>query len=166
MNGPAARVSLRAYQRQDAPQLKALVASAWRQFAAQFSDWPALEAGLLQIERLAGQTELIVAEADGMVAGMVGYAGRGVPKADFFTPDWAVIRMLSVAPAMRGRGIGPMLTQACLSRAQAEQAPVTALHTSPVMASAESMYLKLGFVRERALPEVFGVPYYLYIKTN
>jgi ribosomal protein S18 acetylase RimI-like enzyme len=160
------QVCLRHYQAQDSPRLEAIVARAWLQFAPHFSDWPAFEARLLQIGRLATQAELIVAEADGAIAGFVGYAGRGVPKADYFEPDWAVIRMLSVDPAMRGRGIGRILTEACLDRARAEQAATVALHTSPIMTLAERMYLNLGFARMRPLPEVFGVPYYLYTKPH
>ena len=164
MTAGAAAVSVRSYREQDAARLKQIVGLAWRQFAAHFSDWPAFETRLLRIEQLAAQAELIVAESEGVVAGFVGYAGRGVPKADFFEPDWAVIRMLSVDPAMRGRGMGRILTEACMARARAESAEVMALHTSPIMTHAEPMYLRLGFKRVRALPEVFGVSYYLYTK--
>ncbi|HEX8956122.1 MAG TPA: GNAT family N-acetyltransferase [Burkholderiaceae bacterium] len=165
MPGEAA-VSLRPYQVRDAPRLKQIVTLAWCQFAPHFSDWPAFEMRLLQIERLAAQVELIVAEVEGVPAGFVGYAGRGAPKADFFEPGWAAIRMLSVDPAMRGRGIGRALIAACLVRARNEGAAVVALHTSPIMVQAERMYLKLGFARVRALPELDGVSYYLYTKTQ
>ena len=159
-----AAISLRPYRVQDATRLQQIVTLAWRQFAPHFSDWTAFEARLQRIEELAAQAELILAETEGVPAGFVGYAGRGAPKADFFEPDWAAIRMLSVDPAMRGRGIGRILIEACLARALSEGAAVVALHTSPIMAQAERMYLKLGFARVRALPKVHGVPYYLYTK--
>lgn len=163
MSGGTA-VSLRGYREQDAARLKQIVALAWRRFAPHFNDWPAFETRLLDIERLAAQAELTVAESGGLVAGFVGYAGPGVPKADFFEPDWAVIRMLSVDPAMGGRGVGRILTEACMARARGEGAAVVALHTSPIMSHAEPMYRRLGFRGVRALPDVFGVPYYLYMK--
>ncbi len=164
MNSSSTGVRLRAYRPADAPHLREITTSAWRQFQPHFSDWPAFEARLLQIERLAEQVELIVAEQEETIAGYVGYAGPAAVKADFFEPHWAVIRMLSVSPGVRGKGLGRLLTDECLRRAQAEQVSVMALHTSPIMAHAERMYLGLGFARVRELPAISGVPYYLYTK--
>lgn len=42
-------------------------------------------------------------------------------------------------------------------------APVVGLHTSPIMASALRMYEAAGFVRDRDLPPIRGVPYGRYV---
>lgn len=113
---------------------------------------------------LADHAELIVAVCDRELVGAVGYVGPGItPRAEFFEPDWAIIRMLVVDPKSRGQGTGRKLTEECLAYARRDHAPVIALHTSPAMEVALRMYLKMGFKLVRNLPDRFGVPYGLYL---
>ena len=71
--------------------------------------------------------------------------------------------MLVVDPAARGRGLGRRLTEECVARARRDGGGVIALHTSPAMAAALDLYLKMGFELKRPLPDRFGVPYGLYL---
>jgi ribosomal protein S18 acetylase RimI-like enzyme len=72
--------------------------------------------------------------------------------------------MLVVDPAQRGKGVGRALTDECLRRARRDGASVIALHTSPIMTVALSMYLRMGFERLRDAPPIYGVPYAVYLK--
>jgi GNAT superfamily N-acetyltransferase len=70
--------------------------------------------------------------------------------------------MLVVHPQQRSQGIGKQLVAASLKRAYLSGAPAVGLHTSPIMASALSLYLALGFERDCDLPPIRGVPYSRY----
>jgi ribosomal protein S18 acetylase RimI-like enzyme len=121
-------------------------------------------AGIGATAALARNAELIICEDDNKrIAGSVAYVAPHAPKADFFDPEWAGIRMLVVDPAARGQGIGRALTEECIRRARRDGASVIALHTSPKMEVALAMYLRMGFRLERALEDRFGVPYNLYV---
>jgi len=56
------------------------------------------------------------------------------------------IRLLAVAPAARGRGVGTALMEECLRRARAAGACAIGLHTVDVMEVAVRMYERMGFV--------------------
>lgn len=106
----------------------------------------------------------MLAEVAGNLAGAVAYLGPHAPKAEFFRPEWSVMRMLVVHPAMRGRGLGRMLSAECQRRAGRDRAAVLALHTSDVMRVALSMYRRMGFKRVADAPPVHGVEYGVYLK--
>jgi ribosomal protein S18 acetylase RimI-like enzyme len=112
---------------------------------------------------LSKHAELIVAEDEGQILGAVAYCPPGsTPRADFFDPQWSIVRMLVVAPSGRGRGIGRRLTNECIYRSRRDEASAISLHTSPVMEVALNMYLRMGFNRRRRVPDRFGVPYGVY----
>jgi ribosomal protein S18 acetylase RimI-like enzyme len=97
--------------------------------------------------------------------GAVAYIPPGSePRAEFFAPEWPIIRMLVVDPAARGMGIGRALTEECIRRAARDDAPLIALHTSPAMEVALSLYLRMGFNLHQHVPDRFGVPYAVYVK--
>jgi GNAT superfamily N-acetyltransferase len=104
-----------------------------------------------------------VAELDGAIVGAVAYIGPGKEKAAFFRPEWPVMRMLVVAPAARGHGIGKALAEACLARATRDGADVFALHTSELMHVALPMYQRMGFKWRAAAPDIHGVKYGIYL---
>jgi GNAT superfamily N-acetyltransferase len=60
-------------------------------------------------------------------------------------------------------GIGRQLVTGCLRLAFDAGAPVVGLHTSPIMGSALRMYEAIGFVRDRDLAPIRGVPYGRYV---
>ena len=96
--------------------------------------------------------------------GAIVYVGPSKSKAEFFKPEWAIIRMLVVAPESRSNGIGQALTDICLKCAERDQSEILALHTSKIMRVALSMYLKMGFVFHSAAPDIHGVKYDVYTK--
>ncbi|MCZ0738712.1 GNAT family N-acetyltransferase [Phreatobacter sp. AB_2022a] len=155
---------LRAYKAGDAPVLDRLAVAAFSQYGALFSDWPAMARALACHAALAAKAEIIVAEHDGEVAGSVGYCGPGRPKAAYFDEAWPIIRMLVVAPAARGLGLGRLLSEACLDAARRDGAPLIALHTSPIMTVALPMYLRMGFAWLKDVQPIHGVPYAVYTK--
>lgn len=162
---PAAREPvLRAFRAADAPVLDRLAVDAFRQYSVLFSDWPAMAKALACHAELATRAEIIVAEADGAIAGSVGYVGPDRPKADYFDPAWPIIRMLVVDPAARGHGLGRLLSEACLAAARRDGAPLIALHTSPIMTVALPMYLRMGFAWLKDVPPIQGVPYAVYTR--
>lgn len=62
--------------------------------------------------------------------------------------DVASMRMLAVAPAAQGRGVGRALVSECIARTRAGGRPGIALHTRPFMTAAHALYASLGFRRE------------------
>lgn len=108
---------LRPFRPADADAVNRVALAAFAQYRGVYSDWDVLERGVGAMAALAGGGEIIVAE-NGGIAGAVAYFGPGTtPRADFFAPDWPIIRMLVVDPAARGQGIGRRLTEACIERA-------------------------------------------------
>ncbi|MFE5623734.1 GNAT family N-acetyltransferase [Streptomyces virginiae] len=96
----------------------------------------------------AAQAEVLVAERDGRVLGGVTFAAPGSPLADIAGPDEAEFRMLAVAHAARGQGVGEALVRACIDRARAvEGVTGVVLSTQRSMAGAHRIYARLGFVR-------------------
>lgn len=91
----------------------------------------------------------IGARADGGLLGAVTYVpDRHSPYAEFADADAAGIRMLAVAPAAQGRGIGALLVDACIDRAAAAGRTRVVLHTTTDMAAARRLYERRGFRRD------------------
>lgn len=144
--------------------MNAVAVAAFEQYQSVYNDWETLSRAVRSMAALADNAEIIVAEdPQRSVVGAVAYCPpNSRPRADFFQPEWAIIRMLVVDPAHRGRGIGRSLTQECFDRARRDRAPLVSLHTSPAMEVALSMYLRMGFTLHRRVPDRFGVPYGVY----
>jgi ribosomal protein S18 acetylase RimI-like enzyme len=155
---------LRDYRNDDAEAVVRVAQAAFSEFEEHFSDWPLFTANVAKMPLLAKAGEIIVAEDDGQIVGAVAYIGPQAPKPAFFDPAWPVIHMLVVDPSARGKGIGRQLTEECLRRAERDQSPAIALHTTPIMTVALPMYLRMGFVRIGEAPDILGVPYAVYVK--
>jgi len=137
--------------------------AAFSQYAHAYADWPAFSARIARTSELAEQAELLVADIEGEVLGAVLHVAPGKPRSPIFPDEWAVIRMLVVAPGQRGRGIGRQLMGACLRHAIRDGAPAIGLHTSPMMETALRLYTTLGFTRDRDLDPIDGVSYGRYV---
>jgi GNAT superfamily N-acetyltransferase len=157
-------IKIRDYESSDAEHLNRIAVAAFDQFRGHYDDWPAMRAGLSKTSGLSANGEVIVVECHGQLAGGVAYFGPNSPKAAFFDQSWPVIRMLVVDPALWGKGLGRALSMECIARAKRDGSPVIALHTSPIMTIALSMYLGMGFVRVADAPPIFGVEYSVYTK--
>ena len=114
--------------------------------------WQALEQALLTTLLADMTAERIVAEQAGVLVGSVllcpptaqAYGGA-VAQA-----DWPEIRLLAVAPAARGQGLGQALMEECIRRARQAGATSIGLHTSDSLRVAVRMYERMGFVRNPA----------------
>jgi ribosomal protein S18 acetylase RimI-like enzyme len=156
---------LRRFTPADVEAVNAVAVAAFQQYRGVYSDWEALERGVGSMAALGAAAEIIVAEDAERIVGAVAYVPPFTePRADFFRPEWPIIRMLVVDPAARGQGIGRRLTEACIERARHADAAVIALHTSPAMEVALGLYLRMGFALEAKVPDRFGVPYAVYLK--
>lgn len=155
---------VREYLPNDSVQVNALAQLAFEQFKNSYHDWSAFRAKIGNMSALVDTGEVIVVEVEGQIVGAVAYVGPGVPKAEFFRPEWPIMRMLVVAPDFRGRGIGRALVQECFRRAKRDGASVFALHTSELMDVALPMYQRMGFKWKSAAPMIHGVKYDVYAK--
>lgn len=122
---------------------------------------PDYEAELLDAARRAEVAEVLVAvDDDGHVLGAVTYVtGRDNQYAEWDDDDAAGFRMLAVAPAAQGRGVGEALVRACIDQARADGRRRLVLHSTPWMTAAHRLYVRLGFRRaadrdRTPLPEV------------
>jgi ribosomal protein S18 acetylase RimI-like enzyme len=156
-------IRIRRFADADREAVNAVARAAFAQYANDYQDWPGFIDGIGRMADLARDADLLVAEHDGAIIGAVAHVGPGRPRAAFFPPEWSVIRMLVVDPQRRGQGAGRALVEECLRLARDAGAPAVGLHTSPVMASALRMYEALGFVRDRDLAPIRGVPYGRYV---
>ena len=153
---------VRNYSAADAFAVNRVALSAYAEYEAHFADWAAFARSVGAMSRFSETAEIIVAEADEVVGAVV-YVGPEVEKAAVFGKAPA-IRLLSVSPPFRGRGVDRALTQACIDRAVRDGSQCIGLHTTPVMATALSLYLATGFVKERNIDAIQGAPYAVYFK--
>jgi ribosomal protein S18 acetylase RimI-like enzyme len=97
--------------------------------------------------RAAAAEVLVAVAADGTVLGGVAYVPEPGRYAEFEGDDEAGIRMLAVAPAAQGQGVGRRLVAECIGRAEAAGRARIVLHTTDAMTAAQSLYGSLGFER-------------------
>ncbi|MDQ2940568.1 MAG: GNAT family N-acetyltransferase [Chloroflexota bacterium] len=102
---------------------------------------------LRDVAARAAAAEVLVAAERADPVGTVTYVPGPGPYAEWEDPDAAGIRMLAVDPEWQGRGLGAALVRACIERAQAAGRARIRLHTTDLMAAAQHMYERLGFLR-------------------
>jgi ribosomal protein S18 acetylase RimI-like enzyme len=141
-----------------------IAAEAFGEYRAEYRTWFDALVATKPMTGIAQGAELLVAVApDASIVGAVGYIAPGLPRRDFFPPEWAILRMLSVPRANRGQGLGRALVQAVIDRARRDRARTLGLYSSPVvMTVAVGLYERMGFVHQRELPPEHGVPDDLY----
>jgi ribosomal protein S18 acetylase RimI-like enzyme len=93
------------------------------------------------------QAEVWVAALDDRVVGVVTYCPPGSPWREIGRDDEGEFRMLAVAPAAQGMGVGEALVRLVLDRFREEGATAIVLSSLPQMADAHRLYERLGFVR-------------------
>ncbi|MFD8235315.1 GNAT family N-acetyltransferase [Streptomyces sp. NPDC059696] len=116
----------------------------------------------------AGAADVLAALKDGRVLGGVTFVPSGGPMADIAGPGEAEIRMLAVAHAARGQGVGEALVRSCVERARATPGcRSVVLSTQPTMHAAHRIYGRLGFTRTpdrdwNPLPELTDITLLTY----
>jgi len=101
-------------------------------------------------------TELLVAVSpEGKIAGAVvyfsnmkNYGSGGVATLE---RDASGFRLLAVDPMERGKGVGKLLTTACIRKAKDDKSLQLIIHTTHAMQTAWKMYEQLGFKRSTDL---------------
>lgn len=157
-------VSIRRYLPTDKLAVDQVVRDAWMVLSRAMPGWRELAPKLGALTVNADQIEIAVAELDNVIVGAVGYVAPHRPKPEFFAPEWPTIRFMSVVPAARGHGIGQALLDQCIRCATRDSAKLIALHTTPIMETAQHLYRRAGFEVVRQLPDQYGVPYVLMTK--
>lgn len=121
-------------------------------------DHPAYFEKLANVGKLTGhpKTKLLVAVSTlNQIAGAVVYIGDmkyyGSAGAATQEKDAAGFRLLAVDPTIRGKGIGKLLTKACIKLAKDEGHREMVIHTTNAMKIAWGMYEKIGFERSEDL---------------
>lgn len=156
-------LKLRDYEPTDDPAvLGDLALAAWSEYVPHYGDWTSIQPLVANMSALANIGDIILCEDAGTLIGAVAYMPPFSERDAFFEQSWALIRMLVVAPDQRGRGIGRLLIEACIDRARRNSVATIGLHTSPMMETALSMYLRLGFEYVRDAPSETTFPYAVY----
>jgi GNAT superfamily N-acetyltransferase len=140
---------IRPAQADEREAIRELTLAAYAQYQASMgANWLALKAALLRA--LDADAERFVAIRDGALLGSVmlfpptldSYGALATHPSD---PE---LRLLAVAEAVRGQGIGQALVDTCIARAREIGTGGLGLHTSDSMQVAMRMYERMGFVRE------------------
>jgi predicted N-acetyltransferase YhbS len=147
---------IRAAQESDRAAIQDVTLSAYQEYAAVMGDhWEDYRQNILATLADVKPAEQIVAEQDGAVVGTVLLYPAGTlfttPAGDSVTFAWPEVRLLAVAPAARGQGIGATLMRECMQRARQSGSEAITLHTTEMMRAAMSMYERMGFVRAAEL---------------
>ena len=114
---------------------------------------PDYEGELADVAGRAGldDTAVLAAVDGGTAVGCVTYIASPLsPLAEHEEAEAAALRMLGVARAAQGRGVGGLLVRACIERARVEGRRALLLHTTTWMHGAHRLYERLGFTRDPA----------------
>lgn len=130
-------------------QIGALLQECYRQYLVYAADEPAwkdyFENDIPDVSSRLADSELIVAVVDGEIQGTVTYYPPGRAGVEGWDDGVAAIRLLGVHPRARGRSLGRLLTEECISRARAHGAGALGLHNHHAMDVARALYIRMGF---------------------
>jgi GNAT superfamily N-acetyltransferase len=136
----------------DRDAIRDLTLAAYQEYATPMrAFWEGYRQNILATLADTGPAQQIVAEQEGALVGTVLlYPPRRVRLARDEAPldvPCPEVRLLAVAPAARGRGIGSALMRECVRRARQSGHVALSLHTTELMLAAMRMYARLGFAR-------------------
>ncbi len=137
----------------DREVIKDVTLTAYQQYAEIMPPphWEFYRQSILETLADVSPAEQIVAEVDGVVMGTALLYPAGAvystPDGDSVTLERPELRLLAVAPAARGQGVGAALVQECILRARRSGVAELTLHTTDMMQVAMRMYEGMGFVR-------------------
>ncbi len=106
---------------------------------APYEEWEFLDA--------AGRCRLFVAELEGEVVGVVGFAPPGAARKVVAGSGEAELSRLAVAAAARRQGVGRALAELCGAEARAAAAAALVLWSRPYQVEAHRLYESLGYRR-------------------
>ena len=149
----------------DLPAVLRIVSVAYAEFEPWLTpaNWARMMSNIAKVVEPGAPGRLRVARLGDQLAGTVTYLPPGPKDYQQVPSDWAVIRVLAVDPALRGRGVARALTEDCLALARADHAPAVGLHTAEMMVAARALYEGAGFVRHREFTHL-GLRFCIYMR--
>lgn len=128
-------------------QVASVIKRAYEEYAVNFSPkgWREYSENILDIRSRFGKAEILVAVAGRKIVGTLTLYPKG--NGNGWPASWAGLRLLAVAPAYRGQGIGKALMEEAVIRSRKRGATTMGLHTTDMMAVAQQMYTRMGFTR-------------------
>lgn len=159
------KIFLRDAVRQDFNEIAHISVEAYQQYGEALTpeNWSKMQATLTNVSNTANLASLIVAEENNYILGSIAYYAPGKSNPNIFPVEWSSIRLLAVTPAHQRKGIGKLLVQECIQRAQQDNASAIGLYTSELMTVARKMYPKMGFQQDKELPSILGLRYWRYV---
>jgi GNAT superfamily N-acetyltransferase len=124
--------------------LRDMTLAAYEQYAPVMPHWAMYRDHLLSTLANNDRAERIVAVQQHKIIGSVLLEAGDTMASGVPSPE---LRLLAVAPWARGVGVGRALLEECIARARRGGARALHLHTEDIMAVAQQMYLRRGFVR-------------------
>jgi GNAT superfamily N-acetyltransferase len=148
--GAAETVGIREARPADHDAIRDVTLAAYAEYAPRMPrHWDGYRRNILATLGDPSPATQIVAEQAGAVVGAVLLYPTGIvrPGGGPARPprSWPEVRLLAVAPSVRGRGVGEGLMQECVRRARGWGAPGLVLHTTPMMGAAVRLYERMGF---------------------
>lgn len=124
----------------------------YKQFVSN-EHWEVLKNTLISDNDLKSNAKIYTAELDGQIVGSVVLFPPSIQAYDWNknVQEYPEIRMLSVKPGTRGKGIGGALVEHCVKVSKEENNSHIGLHTASFMKKALALYESMGFKR---LPEL------------
>lgn len=149
---------------EDLPAVRRIVIAAYVEFEPWLTaaNWALMMSNIAKVIEPGAAGVLRIARLGGQLAGTVTYLPPGPKEYRRVPPEWAVIRVLGVDPALRGRGVARALTADCLALARADRAPAVGLHTAEMMVAARSLYQQAGFVHHHDFTHL-GLKFSIYM---
>ncbi len=143
-------VEIRPARRDEYDALGQLTLEAYRTVGPQS---PEYEAELLDVAHRAEYARVLVAVDEGgtLLGGLTLVPPGPNPLSEHREPEAGSMRMLAVASAARGRGVGEALTRFAMEELRAAGASTMVLHSATDMTVAHRLYRRLGFVRDESL---------------
>jgi GNAT superfamily N-acetyltransferase len=144
---------LRDARAEDQDAIRDVTLAAYQEYAAVMppTPWERYRHSILETLADVRSAEQIIAEQAGAIVGTVLLYPAGTvmttPASASVTLPSPEIRLLAVAPAARGQGVGAVLVRECLRRGRQAGSMAVTLHTTDMMQVAMSMYERMGFVR-------------------
>ncbi len=111
--------------------------------------WEVLKSTLISDNDLKSNAKIFVTELDDKIIGSIVLFPASTQAYDWSdnVQEFPEIRMLSVDPTIRGKGIGKALVEHCVTVSKEEKIPKIGLHTASFMKKALSLYESMGFER-------------------
>ncbi len=143
-------IELREASDNELAEAAALMVAAYEEYSSALrpAAWAAYAHDIADVRsRLADSKLLLAFDGESVLGAVTYYPQKQQGTGEGWPPGWAGVRLLAVSPEARGRGLGRLLMEECVRRAQAEGAHTMGLHTTELMAVAGAMYERMGFER-------------------